>query len=161
MQFQEASLAGTKEFGLLEEYEKLEQEKCRPFNRITINGDVLVKEAVDVQGEILAARERAWYDKAAQNQIDILPVIYKKKPLEMEYIKGKNIYECNLRHDEKKQVLQKLVTSLQNLHQSEAVSPDSFSMKEAYYTKTMHRLARLEDLVPVARERVFVVNGKK
>ena len=161
MQFQELSLAGTKEFGLLEEYEKLEQEKCRPFNRITVEGDILVKEAVDVQGEGLARREGAWYDRAVQNQIDILPVIYGKNPLRMEYVKGKNIYECRLRYDGKKEVLRKLITSLQNLHQSEQVTTDSFSMKEAYYNKTMDRLAKLEDLIPFAREKVIVVNGKK
>ena len=43
MVFEEISLAGTREFGLLEEYEKLGREKCRPFNRITVDGDVLVK----------------------------------------------------------------------------------------------------------------------
>ena len=91
MTFRELSLAGTREFGLLEEYEKLGREKCRPFNRITIEGDILVKEAVDAQGEGLAKRECAWYDRAEQYKIDILPRIYGKAPLRMEYIKGKNI----------------------------------------------------------------------
>lgn len=161
MQFKELSLAGTREFGLWEEYEKLGQEKCRPFNRITVKGDVLIKEAVDAQGKILAERESAWYDKAAQNKIDILPVIYGKNPLKMEYIKGKNVYEYDLDYEQKKRVLHRLAASLQELHQSEQVPPDSFSMKEAYYNKTMDRLARLEDLVPFAREKEIVVNGKR
>lgn len=161
MTFRELSLAGTREFGLLEEYEKLGREKCRPFNRITIEGDILVKEAVDAQGEGLAKRECAWYDRAEQYKIDILPRIYGKAPLRMEYIKGKNIYEYDLDYGKKAQILQTLVSALRNLHQSEQVPADPFSMKEAYYNKTMDRLSKIEDLVPFAREREISINGKR
>lgn len=160
MQYKELSLAGTKEFGLLEEYEKLGHEKCRPFNKITIDGEVLIKEAVDAQGEKLARRECAWYEKAVENKIDILPKIYEKHPLKMELIKGKNIYECDLNYNDKKQILQKLITALQKLHQSEQITADSFSMKEAYFNKTMARLSKIEDLVPFARDKEIVINGK-
>ncbi len=161
MTFRELSLAGTREFGLLEEYEKLGREKCRPFNRITIEGDILVKEAVDAQGEGLAKRECAWYDRAEQYKIDILPRIYGKAPLRMEYIKGKNIYEYDLDYGKKAQILQILVSALRNLHQSEQVPADPFSLKEAYYNKTMDRLSKIEDLVPFAREREISINGKR
>ena len=161
MTFRELSLAGTREFGLLEEYEKLGREKCRPFNRITIEGDILVKEAVDAQGEGLAKRECAWYDRAEQYKIDILPRIYGKAPLRMEYIKGKNIYEYDLDYGKKAQILQTLVSALRNLHQSEQVPADPFSLKEAYYNKTMDRLSKIEDLVPFAREREISINGKR
>lgn len=160
MRFREISLAGTREYGLLEEYERLNREKCRPFNRITIEGDVLVKEAVDGQGRKLARRECAWYEKAGKLDISFLPQIYGTDPLRMEYIKGKNIYECSMSHREKKTVLEKIVHALDRLHQSDSVEADSFSMKEAYYNKTMERLHRIEDLVPFARDRVIYVNGK-
>lgn len=161
MQFQEWSLAGTREFGLLEEYERQEQMRCRPFNRITVNGDVLTKEPVDAQGETLAEKECAWYEKAAKMQMENLPVIYGMHPLKMEYIRGKNIYEYDLPYEEKKQVLQKLIRALQKLHQVSCVPADPFSMKEAYFCKTMARLSRIEDLVPFGREREITVNGKK
>lgn len=161
MVFQEISLAGTKEFGLLEEYEKLGKEKCRPFNRITVDGNVLTKEAVDEQGRKLAARECLWYEKAREKNSKILPYIYETNPLKMEYIKGKNIYECFLSFEEKKEILKKLVDALHRLHQSEAVVTDSFSIKEAYFHKTMERLAKIEDLVPFAREKRIKINGKK
>lgn len=159
--YKEISLAGTKEFGLLEEYEKLGREKCRPFNRITVQGDKLIKEAVDAQGEKLAERERAWYEKAKELDIAVLPQIYDMHPLTMEYIRGKNIYECDLTYNEKKSILEKLVASLEKLHCSKQVEADSFSIKEAYYSKTMDRLAAVEDLVPFAREREIVINGKR
>ena len=97
MQYKEISLAGTKEFGLLEEYEKQGQERCRPFNRIRIDGNVLVKEAVDEQGKKLAKRECAWYEEVRRmaswgKETGSLPQIYGMNPLRMEYIKGSTIY---------------------------------------------------------------------
>lgn len=160
MTFQEISLAGTKEFGLLEEYEKLGQEKCRPFNRISMEKNVLVKEAVDDQGRKLAARECAWYQKAKEHNIHMVPEIYGTHPLKMEYIKGKNIYEYSLSYPQKKEILVKLVQALRSLHQAESVDADSFSMKEAYFYKTMERLDKVEDLIPFARERYIRINGK-
>lgn len=161
MQYKEISLAGTKEFGLLEEYEKLGQEKCRPFNRIVINGDVLIKEAVDEQGEKLAKREYAWYEKAKDKDIEVLPRIYDIHPLRMEYIKGRNIYECDLKYEAKRVILEKLIASLKKLHKSEQIPADSFSIKEAYYNKTMDRLSKIEDMIPFGRDREIVINGKK
>ena len=161
MQYQEISLAGTKEFGILEEYEKLETEKCRPFNKVTIDGEVFIKEPLDRQGEVLAAREIAWYEKATQKNIDILPKIYEKKALKMELIKGRNIYECNPSYEEKKDILRKLVTELHDLHKTETVDTDYFSIKEAYINKTMDRLLKIQDLVPFAKEKEFIINGKK
>ncbi|MCI9569159.1 MAG: NTP transferase domain-containing protein [Lachnospiraceae bacterium] len=161
MVFEEISLAGTREFGLLEEYEKLGREKCRPFNRITVDGDVLVKEAVDEQGKRLAVRECAWYEKAKERNSKILPRIYDTNPLRMEYIKGKNIYECQLSYEEKRKILGRLISALHELHQSESIPADSFSMKEAYFNKTMDRLRKIEDLVPFAREKTIRINGKE
>ena len=161
MQYQEISLAGTKEFGILEEYEKLETEKCRPFNKVTIAGEVFIKEPLDRQGEILAAREIAWYEKATQKNIDILPKIYEKKPLKMELIKGRNIYECKPSYEEKKDILRKLVTALHDLHKTETVDTDYFSIREAYFNKTMDRLLKIQDLVPLAKEKEIIINGKK
>ena len=83
LKFKTLSLAGTREFGLLEEYEKLETVKTRPFNRITIDGDILTKEPVDEQGRGLAVRESAWYEKAKEFHIKGLPKIYSTAPLQM------------------------------------------------------------------------------
>ncbi len=161
MRFERISLAGTREFGLLEEYKKLDVQKCRPFNRITVDGDILTKEPVDIQGEQLSKRECAWYEKVKKLDIDILPKVYDMHPLKMEYIKGRNIYECNLDYEDKKRILEKLIDALDRLHISEQIPADSFSMKEAYFNKTMDRLRQIEDLVPFARERIITVNGRR
>lgn len=159
--FEEVGLAGTREFGLLEEYNQLAQEKCRPFNKMTFDGDMVIKEGVDEQGRKLAARECSWYETAKERQISILPEIYGTNPLCMERIRGRNIYECQLAYGQKKEILKKLVDALKKLHEAEQVPTDTFSMKEAYYRKTMQRLCSIRDLVPFADRRVITVNGKQ
>lgn len=158
--FSEVSLAGTREFGLIEEYEKLEQQKTRPFNRIEINGERLTKIPVDEQGRGLARLESAWYEKAKTLGIAGIPKIYETSPLCMERIHGKNIYECALTKDERLEILKKLVKTLKELHAVEAVPADSFSMKEAYYKKTIARINQIRDLVPFAHDPVIRVNGR-
>ncbi len=161
IKYETVGLAGTKEFGLVEEYEKLEKSKCRPFNKITVQDNTLIKEPVDEQGRGLAKRECAWYEKAKNLGIEILPKIYETTPLTMEYIKGKNIYECDLLREQKSVILQTLVESLKKLHDSKKVPADSFSVKEAYFNKTFDRLAKIQDLIPYGRDEYIVVNGKR
>lgn len=154
-------LAGTREFGVLEEYNKLVQIKCRPFNRITVEDNVLTKEAIDSQGEKLAKREKAWYEKAKLLNIPELPKIYDTSPLKMEFIKGKNIYDCDFDLNVKKKILNSLVGALKSLHNSEKTECDTFSIHEAYFNKTMDRLAKIQDLIPFARDREIIINGRK
>lgn len=161
MKYGEIGLSGTREFGLLEEYNKLEQEKCRPFNRLTIKSDRVVKEGIDAQGRKLAHRECTWYDKAKEIGIPSLPKIYGTDPLEMERIRGKNIYDCDMPYREKKEILRKLIESLQMLHGAEKVPTDTFSIKEAYFNKTFDRIRKIRDMVPLADKRYITVNGRK
>mgnify|MGYP002509961325 CR=1 FL=1 len=159
-EFEEIGLAGTREFGVLEEYRKLEQEKCRPFNRLTFADDMVIKEGIDEQGRKLAVRECAWYKAAREVKIEILPQIYGIDPLRMERIQGENIYECRLDHAQKKEILGKLVSALRKLHSAVETEADSFSLKEAYFNKTMQRLSVIRDLVPFADRRTVNINGK-
>lgn len=161
MKYKELGLSGTKEFGVLEEYEKIDKAKCRPFNQIIIEGNQLIKKPVDEQGEALAIKECAWYSKARENGIEALPIIYDMSPLRMEYIQGKTIYECDFTYEDKREILKKLILSIRKLHDSESVVADAFSIKEAYFNKTFDRLAKIQNLVPFGREKYIVVNGKK
>ena len=158
MVMEEVSLAGTKEFGILEEYNKLEVEKCRPFNKITIQDNVVIKEGTNEQGKRLASREDKWYKVVAERGGYFLPKIYGVNPLKMERIQGKNIYEYrNFSYLEKKKILERLVGALKDLHNLEHVPVDSFSIKKAYYYKTMDRLNVIRNLVPFA-DRQEIIN---
>ncbi len=159
-EFQTIGLSGTKEFGIYEDYIKQQPEKCRPFNKIIRDGGVLTKEPVDRQGERLAQDESAWYRKALEKKVCALPEIYAFHPLKMEYIKGGSIMERKFDADAQKRILRRLVVSLQKMHQSETVFADAFSLKEAYFYKTLARLSKIWGLAPYAQEPEITVNGK-
>jgi len=160
--FTELGLAGTREFGLLSEYEALEKEKCRPFNKMTIEGDTFTKEPVDRQGIELARLERKWYEFAISKDIKNIPKLLSTDPLKMERINGGNIYEyANASVDEKRDILDKIVHALKNLHNIESVHVDRSSVKEAYFTKTIDRLAKIQNLIPQADNKTIIINGKE
>lgn len=161
MQYGTVGLAGTREFGRVEEYERLDISKCRPFNKIAVEGNEFIKEPVDAQGVELAKRECAWYEKARGLGIKLLPKIYSTNPLRMEYIAGKNIYEYDLAYEQKLRILENLVKSLRKLHDVERVPADSFSVKEAYFNKTIGRLQKIQDLLPFGRDPTITVNGRR
>lgn len=160
MYFEEISLAGTKEFGILEEYNNLEKEKCRPFNRMIVTENKVRKEGIDEQGKVLAEREIRWYKQVRKKKIASIPEIYQTDPLEMERIQGKNIYEYDLTYPEKKAVLVKLVNALKALHGTELRMPDEFSREKVYFRKTMERICSVRDLIPFADRRIIRINGR-
>ncbi len=161
LKFSETGLNGTKEFGTIEEYNKLQQSKCRPFNRITIKSDRFIKEAIDRHGRELANREWAWYKKADEIGFSAHPQIYSTDPLEMELIHGRNIYEYQLSYTEKKEILKKLVETLKELHSRESILADFSDCKETYFNKTFYRIEKIKNLVPFANEEYITVNGKR
>ena len=59
IQFEEKILYKKKEYGLYSEWNKLPKMRCRPFNRITVEGDKVIKKGIDDQGRKLAKREVA------------------------------------------------------------------------------------------------------
>lgn len=162
IQFKELPLAKTREFGLLSEYEKLGTEKCRPFNRMTVLGDRIVKEGIDEQGKKLAVREKAWYSKVADKNFINIPKIYSLEPLTMEKIDGKNIYEyTNIPFDEKRKILEQIIDCLKSVQALEGIPSDKASFDDAYIGKTAARLEKVRNLVPFANDEYVSVNGKK
>ncbi|MDR2355262.1 MAG: phosphotransferase [Clostridiales Family XIII bacterium] len=162
MRFTELGLEGTREFGLLSEYEALEKEKCRPFNKMTFRGEVLIKEPLDEQGGRLARLERSWYETAMEKGVTSIPKIYATDPLRMERIAGKNIYEyADSSLDDKRKILRRLTDALKELHGLGRAPADAFSLKEAYYGKTMERLRKIRDLIPFAGRTTIVVNNRE
>ena len=159
--FMETGLAGTREFGLISEYNKLSVEKCRPFNRMTEENGILTKEGIDEQGKKLASRERSWYAFVRKLGFSALPEIYSLEPIRMEKIHGKNIYEYGgFSYEKKKAILEKIVGSLSELHGLRGCPADSFSVWEAYVTKTFDRLEKIRGLVPLSDEKYITVNKR-
>lgn len=161
MKLKTISLSKTKEYGLISEYNKLKSQRCRPFNRMTEEGNRLIKEGIDEQGRQLAIREKGWYQFIEPLQFENIPHIYSYDPFVMEKINGKNIYEYDFTFEEKKIILQKIVNMLKQLHALGAAPTDYFSMQEAYADKTFNRLEKIRNLVPYANERYITINGRR
>ena len=160
--FDELGLAGTREFGLLPEYQLLALEKTRPFNRATVVGETFIKEPVDEQGRSLARREVGWYRHAVKLGLNSIPELYEFEPLTLERIDGKNIYEyADLAFDSKRAILGDLTAALSDLHSLESAPADSFSIREAYYGKTIARLKGVRDLIPFTDRKTITVNGRE
>lgn len=161
MIFDEQPLYKTHEYGLLSEYEKLPIAKCRPFNKLEIQGDKIYKYPIDEQGKSLAIREINWYKKLQNEAFDNIPKIYSYDPLCMEYIKGKNIYEYDsIAFEKKEDILIQIIQCLKSIHNLESISSDEQSYKEAYLYKTYDRLKKVRDLVPFANKKEIKINGR-
>lgn len=164
LDFKTLPLYKTKEYGLLSEYNKLNDNvggsRCRPFNSIEVQGDKLIKCGIDEQGKALAVREIAWYKKAEEIGGIAIPKIYSYEPLTMQRIHGGNIFEYKLSEEEQRSILEKLVASLKKLHSAGEVPADYFSINEAYVEKTFARLEKIRDLVPFADKEYIEINGK-
>lgn len=161
MRLEELALSRTKEYGLISEYNKLKTQRCRPFNRMTTNGNKLIKEGIDEQGKKLAIREKAWYQFTKPLGFTDTPHIYSYEPFIMEKIDGKNIFEYDLNFEAKKEVLVKIISMLKRLHSLSSAPVDYFSIQEAYLTKTFDRLKKIRDMIPFADQRYITVNGRK
>lgn len=164
MSFDTVDLYKTKEYGLLEVYnrsEKLEGGRCRPFNKITDAGEWLIKEGIDEQGRKLAIREKEWYRRVSGYDFTAIPSIKSFEPFMMEKIDGKNIYAYELTRDEKRDVLVRITDCLKRLHALGECPTDYYSLQNAYVDKTFERLSRIRDMVPFANERYITVNGRR
>lgn len=159
--FEELPLYHTREYGLLSEYNKLTGSRCRPFNRITVEGDRIIKEGIDEQGRALAVRENAWYRKVKEQNFPNVPRIYDTNPIVMERIDGKNIFEYNISHAEKKKILEQLIECIRQIHDLEGCPVDKDSFYDAYIGKTFKRLEKVEELVPFAKDEFITINRRK
>ena len=158
----ELPLYGAKEYGLYSEWSKLPKMRCRPFNKLTIKNDKVIKEGIDEQGKKLGIRETAWYQKIKGMKFNNIPTIYDYAPLCMEFIDGKNIYEYTYIPDnQKKYILRQIIQCLKDVHNLGSVPTDVDSYYENYIEKTFDRLTKVRNLVPFANDEYVTVNGKK
>lgn len=159
--FEEQPLHNTKEYGLYSEWSKLPKMRCRPFNKITVDGGKVIKEGIDSQGRDLAKKEIAWYKKLQGEKFANIPEIYQYEPLTMEFIDGQNIYEYNyIPDDQKRDILRQIISCLKDVHKLGSIEADVASYRDAYLDKTYKRLEKVRHLVPFADDKTVTINGK-
>lgn len=157
-------LSQTKEYGLISEWNKKEENKtvgrCRPFNRILIEENTITKEYIDEQGKSLSIREKAWYKYVISRGFSRIPLIYSFDPFKMQRIHGRHVFEYNLTYEERRRFIKKLVDCLKELHELGTAPTDYFSLDEAYIGKTFKRLEKIRNMVPFGNNRYITVNGR-
>ncbi len=164
-EFQNLDLSGSQEVGTLQAFYSNEMNgiKHRPFNKITIQDTLIIKEPADNQGAELAQKEIIWYQQAMNAEFHDIPIIHEFRPLKMEKIQGKNIYELGyLTKNFKTLILKNIIAKLQKIHHLyPQITANSSDFYENYYEKTISRLAKIQDLVPFAKDKIITINGKK
>lgn len=164
IKFNELNLFGSKEIGTLISYSDNNDStpRCRPFNSMEFNGDVIIKRGINEQGKKNAVDEIAWYKHVKALGFEYIPEIYEYKPLTMKRVQGKNIFEYDcLTKSQKKEVLSRLINALKDLHKLEPFKPVNIQdVKDNYINKTFDRLAKIEALVPFANQEFIKINGQ-
>ena len=157
------SMENTQETGTLEALNRVDskENRCRPYNKITIQDDKVIKEGLTKEAVALIDREVKWYNAVDKYGFVGIPKLYSLSPLTMARIHGDNIFRVNLNDEEKKGVVDNLFDRLNELHNFTDACPNYFDMQEDYYTKTMKRLRSIESVIPFSNYDSIEINGVK
>lgn len=159
--FKSMDMGSTKEIGTAEALNRAEnrEHRCRPYNRVTFNGDRVIKEGITQEAKVLIRREIDWYKTVSALGFKGIPRIYSFDPLTMEAVSGDNIFKARLDDAARKTVIDKVYSRLEELHHLREAAPDCFDIQEEYYQKTLRRLRGIRDVIPFADERIITING--
>lgn len=158
-------LDGSKEIGTMLSYNQNETKdnKCRPFNKLTVDDKYVIKTPIDDYGKKIAQNEINWYHKIIELGFKDIPKILSFSPIKMEKIDGKNIFEYqNFTYSQKRNILLKIVTKLSNLHNltqpKPAILEDCY---DNYVKKTFDRIVTVQNLIPFANDEYITINNIK
>lgn len=157
------SMNHSKEVGTLEALNKLTttNNRCRPYNKMEFTDNSVIKTGITEEGKKLIDREIVWYKKMTEYGFNRIPQIYSLNPLAMEKINGTNIFNTKLNINEKKEVINKLINAVNQMHSFETKKSDSWDIEEEYYAKTIKRIRSIRPAIPFAYEEYITINGKK
>lgn len=158
----EMDMADTVEVGTVEALQRVDskENRCRPYNRITIDNGRVIKEGLTTDAITLIDREIAWYDYLSERDYPGIPKIYEKQPLTMGYINGTNLFLADIPAERKEQILDSVIKRLKLLHALEPCEPNCFDMEHDYYRKTIKRLRMIESVLPFSMHEIIRINEK-
>lgn len=152
------------EVGTIDAYESIKKtfHYTRPFNKLSIKKDTVIKTPKDVQGRQLAKHERHWYKVIEVHKKMYIPTIYKTAPLIIERIEGGSLHTTSLTNEQKKQVLSTIINNIHELHNLFPKKEGSYSNDhEAILGKTKKRLDTISSLISDINKPYFFINGKR
>ncbi len=136
------------------------ENRSRPYNKIEIKENSVIKTGLTPDAEKLIEREINWYKKMQEYGFSNIPKIYEYSPLTMEKIAGTNIFQSNLNEEEKLLVTQNLINAVNKLHNYETQPANEEDLFNEYYTKTIDRLNGIKNTVYFAEKDYININGK-
>lgn len=163
IKFNRLNLYGSKEIGTLLSYSDNNDPtpRCRPFNSMEFNNDIIIKRGINDQGKKIAIDEINWYKHVKNLGYKNIPEIYAYEPLTMKRVQGKNIFEYDcLTKTQKQDILKKLIEALEELHNlEEAKEANIQDVEDNFLNKTFDRISKIENLVPFANKEFIKING--
>lgn len=135
------------------------ENRCRPYNRILIDGEQVTKMGLTAEAEKLIQREVEWYRTVDALGFKGIPEIHSLAPLTMSRVHGENIFKMQVDDQYKKRVLDNLFARLNELHQLKRGRLNYFDMYEEFYSKTMKRLRTIQDVIPFSKCSELRING--
>ena len=156
-------LRGWKDVGTMEAYKRLEstRDRCRPYNRIEIGENHVIKLALTPEAAPLIDREVTWYERMEDWGFRAIPRLIHKDPLTLERIQGENIFLSELDEVGKRRTLEKLVEAVQQMHSFEKTPSCAWDFFDEYFAKTMKRLHSIRTALPYADADVIRINGEE
>lgn len=158
LEFERLELNDVKEFGTIEEYEKLfTLGVSRPFNTVKIGQDYVEKTPVDPKGHELFEREKKWYQFVSKYNFHNIPKVISYEPFRLERIFGKHPFEM----EPHLSVVKGIINALMELHNICGYSRvDYLSVDKEYFIKTFERLYQVRNLIPHSDKKEIKINGK-
>ncbi len=163
MDLKEMPMIGCPEVGTLEALAKFKdtENRCRPYNKMEFIDNKVIKTGLTEEGRKLIDREILWYKKMVEYGFDSIPKIYSYEPLTMEKIEGTNIFQAKLTEEQKEQITDNLIKSVNKMHSYETQPADKEDLVKEYYTKTIDRLNSIKNVIPFADDEYIIINNQK
>ena len=163
IELKEMPMIGCPEVGTLEALAKFKdtENRCRPYNKMEFVENKVIKTGLTEEGRKLIDREILWYKKMVEYGFDSIPRIYNYEPLTMEKIEGTNIFQAKLTENQKEQITDNLIKSVNKMHSYETKPADTEDLVKEYYTKTIDRLNSIKNVIPFAEDEYIIINDQK
>lgn len=162
MKLKPMEMTNCPEVGTLEALAKFKdtENRCRPYNKMDFVDNKVIKTGLTDEGKKLIDREIVWYKKMVEYGFNSIPKIYSFEPLTMGKIEGTNIFQANLDENQKAEVTDNLIESVNKMHSYETQPAKKEDLIKEYYTKTIDRLNSIKNVIPFADKEYITINGK-
>ena len=154
-------IRGCEDVGTLSAYRSVEDRKfrCRPYNKITINADTVIKEGLTSEAVTFIKREIDWYKKALEFGIENIPQLIKDSPLTLTRIHGENVFDAKLSIVQKRLVFGNIVEALERMHSYGTEPANSWDLYFEYFVKTLNRVRSIAPVLPFNNQKLIKING--